>query len=141
MSAFICDMETISVLAKAFVTYNVDFIAEGYEKPIQVIINFRELYDGIGQALLEQNYRSVNDRYNEDTKTPKFKYADVEIDEGIVYGCIACYNYQACETADYFESDLYGSLLRLKDKLLERMLRQKGLAAPYGHGGHDILEY
>lgn len=140
MSAFIVDMETISVLAKAFVEYNVDFHAEGYEKPVQIIINFRKLYDGIGQALLEHNYRSVNDRYNEDTKTPEFKYCNVEIDEGIVYGCIACYNYQACETADYFESDLYGSLLRLKDKMLERLLRNKGLKAPYGYGGYDILE-
>lgn len=141
MSAFIVNNETISVLAKAFVEYGVNFHAEGYEKPIQIIINFKQLYAGIGQALLEQNYRSVNYRYGEDTETPKFEYADVEIDEGIVYGCIACYNYQACETDDYFESDLYGSLLRLKDKMLERMLRREGLAAPYGYGGHDILEY
>jgi len=140
MSAFIVNNETISVLAKAFVEYGVDFHAEGYEKPIQIIINFKQLYTGIGQALLDQNYRSVNCRYNDDTETPKFEYADVEIDEGIVYGCIACYNYQACETEDYFDSDLYASLLRLKDKLIERLLRREKMAAPYGYGSFDILE-
>jgi hypothetical protein len=140
MSAYIVNMETISVLAKAFVQYHVAFTAEGYEKPIQIIINYRELYDGIGQALLDQNYRSVNARYDEDTKTPKFRYANVEIDEGMVYGCICCYDYQACETEDYFESDLYRSLQRLKNKLLERLLSRKGLKAPWGYGGHNILE-
>ena len=141
MSAFIVDNKTISVLAKAFVQYGVTFQAEGYEKPIQIIVNFKELYTGIGQALLEQNYASVNYRYNDDTETPEFEYTDVEINEGMVYGCIACYNYQACETDDYYESDLYGSLLRLKDKLIERLLRREGMEAPYGYDGHDILEY
>lgn len=140
MSAFIVNNETISVLAKAFVDYGVTFQAEGYEKPIQIIVNFKELYTGIGQALLEQNYRSVNERYNDDTATPTFEFSDVEIDEGMVYGCIACYDYQACETADYYKSDLYGSLLRLKDKLIERLLRREGMKAPYGYGSFDILE-
>lgn len=140
MSAYIVDNKTISAIAKAFDRYHVDYAAEDYERPIQIIINVRELRQGIGQSLLNQNYRSVNYRYNEDTEVPVFEYEDVHIDEGIVYGCIQCYEYQACETSDYYESQLHYSLVRMKSKLTERLLKRCVLAAPYGYDGFNILE-
>lgn len=71
---------------------------------------------------------------------PKFEYEDVAIDEGMVYGCIQCYEYQACEKPDYFDSLVHYSLKGLERKLLERLLRAKGLQAPWGYDGHDILD-
>ena len=133
MSAYIVNNETIHAIVKGFMQYNAEFKAEGYEKPIQVIIDLQELGNGIGQKLLEQNYKSVNYRYSEDTETPTYKYKDVEINEGVLLGCIQCYEYQACETNDYFESDIHESLNGLKMAMLERMIQQKGYEIPWGY--------
>lgn len=126
MSAYIVSNETISVIAKAFVMYDVEYKADDYEKPIQVIINFKKLYEAIGQSLLNQNYHSVNYRYNETTQTPKYEFIDVDINEGVIYGCIADYEYQACETDDYFQSDIHISLIELQRKMLKQLIREKG---------------
>ena len=133
MSAYIVNRETIHAIVKGFELYNAEFKAENYQKPIQIIINMKELRDGIGQALLNQNYKSVNYRYSDDMPTPTYTYKDVKINEGILYGCIECYIYQACETRDFFESDLYRSLLRLKDRMLESMIQEKGHEMPWGY--------
>lgn len=133
MSAYIVNNETIHAIVKGFRIYGVEYKAEGYERPIQVIIESQKLNDGIGQSLMEQNYKSVNYRYNKNTKAPKYHFEDVEVNEGILLGCINCYNYQACETNDYFESDLYYSLNRLKNAMLKRLISEKGQEIPWGY--------
>ena len=130
MSAYVVDNKTISALAKACESYEVKYTAENFVNTNKfggIFVDVGRLRHDIGQSLLDQNYRSVNFRYNEDNPTPDFKFEDVDIDEGIVYGCINCYNYQACETDDYFESDIYKSLERLKAKMLERLLYRCGM--------------
>lgn len=131
MSAYVVDNKTISALAKAFECYEVEYKAENYKDTnpfgCKAFIDVGALRHDIGQSLLDQNYRSVNYRYGEDTKTSEYKFENVPIDEGIVYGCIRCYNYQACETDDYFESDIYKSLERLKAKMLECLIRKCGM--------------
>ena len=131
MSAYVVDSKTISALAKAFECYEVEYKAENYKDTnpfgCKAFVDVGALRHDIGQSLLDQNYKSVNYRYGEDTKTPDFKFEDVDIDEGIVYGCIRCYDYQACETDDYFESEIYKSLERLKAKMLERLICKCGM--------------
>ena len=91
--------------------------------------------------MLDQNYKSVNQRYSEnELVTPEFIYKDLDIDAGMIYGCIKCYEYQACETDDYFESKLHFSLMRLKDAMLKRYIRNENLKIPYGHNGYDMEE-
>ena len=138
MSAYIVSNETISAIAKAFDTYGADYKAEDYERPIQIIIDLNELRRGIGQSLLNQNYASVNYRYNENIEVPVFEYEDVDIDEGIVYGCIQCYEYQACETDDYYDSQIHISLKFLKNALLKSLLRKNGLTARWGYDGIEL---
>lgn len=139
MSAYVVSMETISVLVKGFEIYGVDYKAENYEKPIQIIIDMNELRKEIGQSLLDQNYKSVNERYGEnELVTPEFVYKDLDVDAGMIYGCMQCYEYQACETDDYFESKLHCSLMRLKDAMLKRYIRNENLKIPYGYNGFDI---
>ncbi len=133
MSAYIVNNETIHAIVKGFEIYNAEYKAEGYTKPVQIIINMQELRNGIGQSLLEQNYKSVNYRYSEETKTPKYNFEDVKVNAGIILGCIKCYCYQACETEDFFESDLYASLNRLKEAMLERFINEKGFEIPWGY--------
>ena len=139
MSAFIVSDDTISVLARAFVDYQVPFHDGTYNEPRMIIFKDEEL-KRIGQSLVNQNYRSVNFRYQEEQEPSEFVPTEVEFDEGTVYGCIACYEYQACETADYYESEIHNSLVRLQKSLLERLLRKCEMKAPYGYHGFDMME-
>lgn len=145
MSCFICDMETISVIVKGFIKYGytgriAQYCADDYTEPAQGIYDIQALRQAIGQSLLNQNYNSVNCRYNEDTKPLKFQYIDVEINEGILYGCIHCYEYQSCETEDYYNSDIHFSLERLQNVIMERLLREAGQEAPYGYNSYNMFD-
>ena len=137
MSAYIVNNETISVIAKGFVDYNLEFEALNYRPNVQVIFDFKGKCEDIGQVLLNQNYKSVNYRYREQNEPPKFEYKDIKSDEGTLFGCIECYIYQACETDYFFESELYKSLLKLKLKMLEKMIQEKGQKIPWGYEPED----
>ncbi len=137
MSAYVVSHETISVLVKGFEIYGVDYKAEN-------INNDLNKKKRIGQSLLDQNYASANQLYSENELksfiTPEFIYKDLDVDAGMIYGCIQCYEYQACETDDYFESKLHFSLMRLKDAMLKRYIRNENLRIPYGYNGYDVGE-
>lgn len=127
MSAYIVSKKTIDAIVKGFEIYDVDYMAENYKAS-----DMQELRNSIGQSLLDQNYKSVNHRYSENTPTPKYEYEDVEVNPGVILGCIACFDYQACETDDYFTSLQYISLLNLKNKMLERYIEKEGFEIPWG---------
>lgn len=137
MSAYVVSHETISVLVKSFEIYGVDYKAEN-------INNDLNKKKRIGQSLLDQNYASVNQLYSKNELksfiTPEFIYKDLDVDAGMIYGCIQCYEYQACETDDYFESELHFSLIRLKDAMLKRYIRNENLRITYGYNGYDVVE-
>ena len=145
MSCFICNVETISVIVKGFtdLCYNgrhAQYRADDYADLKQSIISDLQIMrDAIGQSLLNQNYNSVNCRYAEDTKPPKFQYVDIDINEGILYGCIKCYEYQACESDDYFKSKIHFSLVRLQELIIKRLLKKAGQESPYGYNGYNML--
>ena len=132
MSAYIVNNETISVIVKGFDDYSVGFMASDYSPKAQVIVDYKKQYNEIGQSLLNENYRSVNYRYGEDMKPPKFEYVAVESNEAMLFGCIQCYIYQACETDYFFDSDIYNSLLRLEEAMLERFIGRSGQKIPWG---------
>lgn len=134
MSSYVVSHETISVLVKGFEIYGVDYKAEN-------INNDLNKKKRIGQSLLDQNYKSVNERLREyELVTPEFIYKDLDVDAGMIYGCMQCYEYQACETDGYFESKLHFSLMRLKDEMLKRYIRKENLGIPYGYNGFDMEE-
>jgi len=140
MSCYIVSDETISVLAKAFVDYGVDYRADNYSPQNTVIIMMNTLRKEIGQSLLEQNYKSYNYRYREENSVPVFNYTDIEINEGLVYGCIRDFYVQASEDPDFYDSDMYYSLRDLQEQLLKRLLKKAGQKAPYGYNGFDLLD-
>ena len=61
----------------------------------------------LGQILVDQNYRSVNARYNENQVPPPYTYTR-QVGQGpddfeplqVLKAC-DCYDYQACKTDDY----------------------------------------
>lgn len=126
MSCYICDNETISVIARAFVDYEEVFVNNnGF-----LLTTSKE----IGQALLNQNYASVNFRYDEDEKAPEFNpNFKIEYNEGDVIGCIRCYSYQACETNDWDDSNILRSLNRLMLNISARLVKRCGMKIPWGY--------
>ena len=143
MSAFIVNDETISAIVRGFEIYGVEYCAEGYQKPIQILIDRASMRKSIGQHLVNQNYASVNGRYSEDNKPHEFHYVEIpNINAGMIKGCIDCYNYQTCEVDidgyDYFQSLMYYSLRNLKDKMLEKYIFDEGHEIRWGISQDDI---
>ena len=68
----------------------------------------------------------------------KFEYKNIEVNQGMILGCIECYEYQACETDGYFNSAIHWSLVNLKEAMLKRYIKNDGYEIPYGYDGHDM---
>ena len=133
MSCYVVSNKTISVIAKAFVIYGVDFKDKNlhFDEFDLILVNGR--FSKIGKCLLRQNLLSYYARYQDentlkhiDEEVESFKYEDVELNAGLIYGCIECYDYQACETKGYETSQIHYSLMRLKDKVCRNFLEQSG---------------
>ena len=129
MSAYVVNDETISVLVDAFERFtDRDREYDFYPKEKGWLIDLNKERQAMGQALLDYNYKSVNYRYNENEKPRKFVYRCLEDSYklNIIIGCIHCYNYQACEPDDYYESIIYKNLQRLKEIMLDRICQRDG---------------
>jgi hypothetical protein len=118
MSAYIVSNETINCIVHGMIDNRIIGILSAEE---------------IGQALLDQNYASVNYRYDEQTKPEKFRferkgdmfggilidvanaYTDTEI-----YGCIQCWQYQSCEDPNHRETEAWRRVERLEYALVEK---------------------
>ena len=131
MSAYIVSMNTIHALTKGIYEYEVNLKTD-YKGIGGIIFDVNEMRNAIGQKLLNQNYASVNYRYGEDTAVPEYEYEDIDANVGEIYGCIGEYEYQSCETDDYYESDIHKAFNVLKKKMLERFIRQAGYDITYG---------
>ncbi len=133
MSCYVVNNKTISAIVDGILNYNVDYRADNYNAPVQVIIDLQKLRNAIGQSLLDQNWDSVNYRYCMHDVAPKFEYERVEVNPGIILGCVQCYEYQAGETKRYLESALHFSLQELVNKMLERYIEKDGFEIPWGY--------
>jgi len=73
----------------------------------KVLEKYNHDFDKIGQILLDENYRSVNYRYSENDKTPKYKFAKYKgrISIGQALKALDCLDYQSCECSDYDDSE------------------------------------
>lgn len=90
----------------------------------------------VGQILLDANYASVNERYGEQTHAHSFKLTQKANGKpftlGEMYGCIKCYEYQACEQPGYELSEIHDVLAYVKDDLAEKMLAKLGEESVWG---------
>ena len=104
----------------------------------------------VGQMLLDENYRSVNERYDEDDKPYEFKFVSGEpgwseefmtphhFTYGQVLGSANCYEYQTCEYEGYDKTETWEAVERMKKNLFERMCHEIGMAVPWGADGEDF---
>lgn len=135
MSCYVVDKKVIDLMVSWIMNHNIKYKAENYhyEGYMGILFDVNEMSNAIGQSLLDANYDSVNYRYDENKKAPTYEYnEDACLDsvanetyDADVYSAIREYNYQACETENYFESDLYHTLQNIKEGMLVQLLKQK----------------
>lgn len=135
MSCYVVKNKVIDLMVSWIMSRGIQYKAENYhyEGFMGVLFDVNEMANAIGQSLLDANYDSVNYRYDENRKAPNYKYSeDACLDsvangtyEADVYSAIQEYNYQACETDNYFESELYHSLQDAKESMLVLLLKQQ----------------
>ena len=126
MSAYIVDNETINTIVNGFREGKIDLhnykIAGDSQGCEHIAWNRSQM---IGQALLDQNYASVNYRYDEDTTPGRFEFTKesghVNLKE--LHEAIREYNYQACETPNYNQSGIKHALDRLNSWMTGRLLK------------------
>ena len=76
----------------------------------------------IGQKLLNQNYRSVNYRYQEDTSPQMFRLCMVKDRSPVeLIAACDCYIYQACETPDWAETEAFAIVEALKQRAIRQL--------------------
>lgn len=94
MSAFILSKPHIDTLSNAAVQLLV-------VKPLRA--------EELGQVLWDENYRSVNFRYREDTETPDYirDVFDAPFHPIAILKAIDCYEYQSCECSDFEETSAF----------------------------------
>ena len=134
MSCYVVDKKVIDLMVSWIFDHN-DYKAENYSYNGYyggILLDVNEMRNAIGQSLLDANYDSVNYRYDEDKKAPTYEYSEDAMKESLknktyeadVYSAIQEYNYQACETDNYFESDLYHTLQNVKEGMLVGLLKR-----------------
>lgn len=133
MSAYVCNYETISVIAKGFCEYGAEFYDNRGNRICEIFVD--DMERKIGQELLKQNVASVNYRYSEAEPVGQFVMVeDVPCDIGTLLGCIRCYEYQACETPSYENCGVHLSLAELKETAIRKYLARQGIEMPWGIG-------
>lgn len=130
MSAYLVDPEHINVLVykamqpaghMGLLTWNVSDETErfGYAHRSASVMGA----DAIGQMLLDQNAASVNHRYSED-EAYVYSYQRPKHTEWLpvdILGAISCYEYQACETPDYRDSEAYAFCRALESRMIHQL--------------------
>lgn len=129
MSAFLVDPEHINVLVHAATAFRSGDTMSWCVPDDSEIYGYRyvradtESPDRIGQMLLDQNAASVNHRYDEDESyiyaysTPKQRdWLPVDI-----LGAISCYEYQACETPNWRDTEAHAFCEALRGRMIRRL--------------------
>lgn len=122
MSAYICEPKTFDRIV-TYVFTNKEYFG-------WLIREYGDAQN-LGQTLVNENYRSVNARYNE-TDTP-FEYAYTYTPEPLmqVLSSVDCLNYQSCETDDWNQTKAYEILDHIKDSILRKLIKQTGKQKEY----------
>lgn len=76
----------------------------------------------IGQKLLDENYRSVNARYSDSDEPHQFVMQRVDrVSMVQLIKACHCYNYQACETNDWNETEAHAIVKGIEAYAVRRL--------------------
>lgn len=102
----------------------------------------RELFDSItldeaGQRLWDENYRSVNYRYQENAQTPRYTYEQppVKWSPDQLTKILGCYEYQSCESHNFEDTEAGLWCLDLREALVREGADEnsdEARSAPWG---------
>lgn len=121
MSAHVLDDENLNAILRGCKHYfrilNLNINAETF------CLGFDKDLSRIGQILKEENYRSVNTRYDEETKPDAFKYKDSSPLYSVVQllKLCDCYEYQSCESSDYVNTNACTIINRIRKNLIAHL--------------------
>lgn len=112
MSAFLCSENHINTLISYAVSMDMRFYHN--EENHSVLLDPQ----GYAQILHSENVRSLEFRYGKDPETPEeIKFKTIKVDQQkdavkVIKAC-HCYNYQACETEDYEETEAFSLISKI----------------------------
>ena len=114
MSAFIVNKTHIDAIVTVLYQEKCPNIQEEFSK-----------YGGnlnlIGQILWDENFKSVNYRYSDDAKSPKYSHKVKSVSLIQAIKALDCLNYQSCEHPDYYASESHKVQTLLKNVLFRKM--------------------
>jgi len=90
----------------------------------------------VGQMLLDANYAAVSEYQGKHIRAHEFKLTQKHDGKpftlGEKYGCIQCYEYQACQQPGYHDSEIRDVLDYVRDDLAEKVLEKFGEKRVWG---------
>lgn len=126
MSVYILNDKEISVIVEGIINYSVN--ASVFSKHNSIMIDLNELRHDVGQALLNQNYDSYNNRYSEENKPREFRFdrTAIHYNNGQLLRCIDSYEYQCSESEEYYNSVIHQTMNQLKYNMLKHYIKKEG---------------
>lgn len=84
--------------------------------------------DRTGQELMDQNYASVNHRYDEGEKPKRYQYEEYHgtLSEARLLAAVGCYEYQSCEDPGWKHSRAYQICQALKEMAIHKITENQG---------------
>lgn len=127
MSVAICSNATIDAIIHA---------AQMHGMMVFNYQNYITCPELLGQILADMNFKSYEYRYGiREADKYKYQYTDRKYNEAEMFGSCVCYDYQACEAPDYYESGIPVWLRQLKEEIGSRDdLEERFGKIPWGVG-------
>lgn len=106
------------------------------DNTINAVLGFADKYDldnfdcsdlsALGQLLVDENYRSVNHRYDENNTPHTFVYARYTVPATAALQHLSCIEYQLCEPKDWETTLAFRLCARLRKNMVARLLSELG---------------
>lgn len=136
MSAFTVSPETIDLIISYANQHVGDIYIKTEDGSIRYDFKDKKVCQEVAQILMDENNRSVNYRYREQSQAIKInlKLSFVGPAKVIsVIKCCDCLEYQSCETDNYEETLAYKFLQVIRKDAVKKILNRNGYEdAPWG---------
>jgi len=119
MSAYLLDDKEISAIINWGCDSDTTYFWNGSH------IKLRQYPEETAQVLLDENYKSINYRYKEADKPHKINFERNHVshifNDGEIAKAVNCYEYQACETHEWHNSQAKTICRGIKDTIIRRL--------------------